>query len=89
MPLPHLGADTDGDVVEERLRKLLFDRNHVRRIQIGAQQPHTTVDVEAHASRADNSFGIVNVKRRHVANGEPVARVDVGKSNRMLQQSVI
>ena len=41
---------TYGDVIEERLRELLLDRRHVSLRQVGPDQPHTAVDVEAHAA---------------------------------------
>lgn len=43
------GADAHWDVVEQRLRKLLLYRLDIPLVQVGPQQAHTAVDVEADA----------------------------------------
>jgi hypothetical protein len=66
-----LRADADGDVVEEALGELLLHGRHVILAQVGAQQAHAAVDVEADAARRDDRRWVGHVERCDVADCAP------------------
>ena len=73
-----LRPDADGDVVEQRLRQLLFDGGDVGFREVGAQQPHAAVYVKPDAARRHDRRWVGRVERGDVADGEAVAGVQVG-----------
>jgi hypothetical protein len=65
-------------VVEQGLRQRLLDGAHVGLRQVGAQEAHAAVDVEADAARRHDGRRVPHVEGGHVADGEAVAAVHVG-----------
>eukprot|EP00964_Phaeocystis_antarctica_P101731 scaffold67224_cov55-Phaeocystis_antarctica.AAC.3 len=53
------------------LRELLLDRLDVGLGEVGAQQAHAAVDVEADAAWGDDRMRVGHVKGRHVDNRKP------------------
>ena len=69
-------------MVEQALRELLLDGLDVSLGQVGAQQAHAAVDVEADAAWGDDRVRVGHVKGRHVANRKAVAGVQVWQPDR-------
>mmetsp|Transcript_111391 Transcript_111391/g.347208 ORF Transcript_111391/g.347208 Transcript_111391/m.347208 type:complete len:335 (+) Transcript_111391:524-1528(+) len=79
-----LRAYAHGDVVEKRLCQALLHRLHIGEEEVGPQQPHAAVDVEAHAARRDDRHGVVHVKSRGVSDRKPVPAVHIRHPDGML-----
>jgi hypothetical protein len=62
-------------LAEHLLHQLAQARLDVLPAEAGSQEPDAAVDVEAHASRRHDAAG--HVRRRHAADGEPVALVEI------------
>ena len=50
--------------------------------EIGSQQPHPTVDIEAHTTGTNDTLGVSHVEGSHVANSETITRVTVWEGHR-------
>src|SRR5581483_2832140 len=69
-------ADARGNLVEERVHQGAQVPAHVLLLEVGLDEPHAAVDVEAHAARGEHA--LVRVEGRDAADGEAVPPVDVG-----------
>ena len=65
---------------EERVGQARQVRSDVGRLEVAAQETDAAVDVEADPAGADHP--VVQARRRHAADGEAVAPVDVGHRQR-------
>jgi hypothetical protein len=74
---PASSAQSSMYVLEQRGHQVPQMRADLRLGEVGAQQAHAAVDVEAHASRRDYSLA-VHQRGGHPADGEPVPPVNVG-----------
>ena len=72
-----LAPDPHRDVVEERLRQSLFHVRHVLLHQVGADDAHAAVYVEAHPPGRHHRGRVGHVEGGDVPDGEPVAGVHV------------
>ena len=73
-----LGPDARGDIAIEGLDQLFKPGLYVCLHQVGAQQPHATVDIKAHAARGD--YAVVDSGGGNASHREPISPMDIGHS---------